>query len=29
LILETPVDSSGNFATNMAKLKELYLKERL
>jgi len=29
LILETPVDSRGNFATNMAKLKELYLKERL
>lgn len=29
LILETPVDSRGNFATNMAKLKELYLKEKL
>ncbi len=29
LILETPVDSRGNFATNMAKLKELYLRERL
>ena len=27
LILETPVDSRGNFATNLAKLKELYLKE--
>jgi len=29
LILETPVDSRGNFATNLAKLKELYLKESL
>ncbi len=28
LILETPVDSRGNFATNLAKLKELYLKEK-
>lgn len=28
LILETPVDSRGNFATNMAKLKELYLREK-
>jgi deoxyribonuclease-4 len=25
LILETPVDSRGNFATNLAKCKELYL----
>ncbi|MDW8022038.1 MAG: deoxyribonuclease IV [Nitrososphaerota archaeon] len=28
LILETPVDSRGNFATNLAKLKELYLREK-
>jgi len=28
LILETPVDSRGDFATNLAKLKELYLRER-
>jgi len=28
LILETPVDSRGNFATNLAKLKELYLRKK-
>lgn len=28
LILETPVDSRGNFATNLGKLKELYLREK-
>lgn len=28
LILETPVDSRGNFATNLAKLKELYLAKK-
>lgn len=28
MILETPVDSRGNFATNLAKLKELYLREK-
>jgi len=28
LILETPVDSRGNFATNLAKLKALYLGEK-
>jgi len=28
LILETPVDSRGNFATNLAKLKKLYLAKK-
>ncbi|MCD6236207.1 MAG: deoxyribonuclease IV [Thaumarchaeota archaeon] len=28
LILETPVDSRGNFATNLAKLRELYLRKK-
>ncbi len=28
LILETPVDSRGNFSTNLAKLRELYLKKK-